>query len=165
MNEDNGLDNSIARAHLKDQLDAAAEQAMDTAKKATQYMIDHAGRTTTSGEMSVGELLESYLMEDWDWFRAITDPELEPFEPEHCEHVDPEHPAMWYGLLNFPDKFWCKPCVEQAVAEYGEIDKYKCDRCSTEDIHQFFDIGFPIGNILMIGSVCKDCVDKTTSSI
>lgn len=158
MSSKNNEDKDLSLIHLADQLAAAAEQARETAIQGTDYMVTDAGRVPTGETIEVSDLLSSYLMEEWTWFSNLR---TAPFAPDHCEHVDPSHPAMWFGILNYPNHFWCQECAADKVNEDEEVDRHKCDRCAKQGVTEFYDISFPAGNILIVGSVCRDCVDRT----
>ena len=160
MNDDDNINDSIALEHVEDQLNAATEETMNVAKAATNRMITDYGRQPTKDTLSILELINSYLLEDWIWFRDVLSDNVKGL-PDHCGHVDPAHPAMWYGILTYPNKLWCQSCTGLVIDREEENDMHKCDRCGTEGINQFYDIAFPVGNILIFGSICEDCVEKT----
>lgn len=161
MNDEN-LNESIHMAHLKDQLEAAAEQAGDVSNSVNNYMMREMGREAAAGITSYEKLIQGYLMEKWTWFHPLLPGSgLEPFAPHHCDHVDPNHPGIWYGLMNIPNWFWCQECAGEVIKTNEDRDAHVCDRCSDPNTHQFYDFSVPLGNILMIGSICKSCVDKS----
>ena len=151
------------KAHFNDQFEAAAAETWEVTTLMNSILTNDEGRKVKT-TATLNELIGGYLLEKWTWFTNLEDVKngkMPHTPPEICSHIDPLHPAAWYGLLNYPNKFWCLDCATQRVFLDAEHDAHVCDRCLNDNVHKFYDFGIPLGNIQLIGSVCGMCVEKT----
>jgi hypothetical protein len=160
--EDNQND-SIREAHFKEQIEAAAMQA-SVVHTSTMDAMDGLGYETVDKSRTKSEILKSYLLEEWTWLTSL-EKKIENDEdvpaPEHCEHIDPMNPTIWVGMLAKPNTLLCMECAMDAGTKDVESGKELCDRCRLPNLSgEFYEFVMPIVNIQLMGSICKDCLDK-----
>lgn len=160
--QDDSID-PVAREHMKEQLEAAAEENYLLTSQVHSQIASDKNVEVLKGPDTYVDLINGYLMSEWTWFKAIANDveKDDSLVPDTCEHVDPLHPAIWVALLNHPNKFWCFDCAQEESDK--EETKDACDRCSAYTA-KFYDFAIALGNIQLIGSICKSCVDKASSN-
>lgn len=161
---ENNQNEEIKMAHIKEQLEGAAETAHMAAAATNRIMTESLDYSNVEKSRTRQQIVSGYLFEEWTWLTSL-EQKIEDDEdipaPDHCEHIDPENPTVWIAMLATPNKLFCMNCALDAATEDVESGKELCDRCHTPNPSgEFYDFMMPIVNIQMMGAICKGCLDK-----
>lgn len=161
---ENNQDDAIRMAHVREHLEAAAENAYKAAEAANRIMTESLDYSNVEKSRTKQQIVSGYLFEEWTWLTSLEsniEYEDEFMAPDHCDHIDPQNPTVWVAMLATPNKLFCMECALDAATEDVESGKELCDRCHQPNPSgEFYDFMMPIVNIQMMGAICKGCLDK-----
>jgi hypothetical protein len=151
--EDENFD--VFLTHLKDQQDAAVEQAsifVDRIDELTSVIRGEENQKFTTDNFG-----ETYVGQKFKWVTSLE--EFSKASVRICPHVSFESPSTYYVNVWAPEAIGCAECIHKKAKLFNEAYPDNCDFCY-QKVEIFIESLFQIGPFIIVGNLCQFCYDK-----
>lgn len=141
--------------HLKDQQDAAVEQANEFVHKVDEMTA--VIRNEENRKFVTHNFPETHVGQKFKWVGSYE--EFTKANIRGCPHVSLEAPSVYYVNIWAPEAIGCAPCIYEKAQLFNENFPNVCDFCY-QKYEIFHESLFQIGPFVIIGNLCQPCYDK-----
>lgn len=155
-------DDKIKDAHIREQFEGAAEDAMRRTVAAEAMLEESGYEPFIAVDFDLARLLKSSLFAKWKILARFRGEEATQTAPDLCPHLSFGHPEVWHGLLACPDFAMCSECFNEMGSILFEGKRATCDVCDITT-SRLGVLHVPIGNIQVSGMACESCVNRAVA--
>lgn len=141
--------------HLKDQQNAAVEQAVSHVNKVDE--ITSVIRGEENRKYAVKNFSATYFGQKFKWTGSYE--EFIKATIRGCPHVDLDAPSIYYVNMWNPEAIGCATCIYEQAEIFNKQFPNVCDFCH-QKYKMFHESLFQTGPFIILGNVCQTCYDK-----